>query len=88
MFADLPPGVQDRARKAFRLFRNNPAHPSLSFERLLFHPDVWSARITADYRAVCQVVGDTAYWIWVGSHAQFDASFPRRWKTAGVLALS
>lgn len=78
VFARLPATVQDRARKAFQLFQADPTHPSLSFERLLFRPDVWSARVTADYRAVCKVVGGTAYWIWIGTHAQFDRDFPRR----------
>lgn len=78
MFAALPPAIQDRARKAFRLFQGNPTHPSLSFERMVFAADIWSARVTSDYRAVCKVVGDTAYWIWIGPHAQFDRDFPRR----------
>jgi hypothetical protein len=77
LFAGLPATVRDRAKKAFQQFRANPSHPSLSFERLTASPDLWSARISADYRAVCKVVGDTAYWLWIGSHADFDRQFPR-----------
>jgi hypothetical protein len=77
MFARLPGSVQDRARKAFRLFQAEPAHPSLSFERLAFRPDIWSVRVTRDIRAVCKIIGDVAYGIGIGTHAEFDRAFPR-----------
>jgi hypothetical protein len=31
LFAALPPDVQDDARRAWRLFENNPSHPGLQF---------------------------------------------------------
>ncbi|HOB73194.1 MAG TPA: hypothetical protein PKG54_01590 [Phycisphaerae bacterium] len=77
LFDQLPFDIQERARKAFRQFLADPSHPSLSFERLVSHPDLWAARISADYRAVCKVVGGTAYWLWIGSHRDFDRQFPR-----------
>ncbi len=77
LFTQLPADVQERARKAFRQFQADPGHPSLSFERLVSHADLWAARISADYRAVCKVVSGKAYWLWVGSHSDFERQFPR-----------
>ena len=34
LYRRLPDDVRQEAREAFRLFRDNPAHPGLSFERL------------------------------------------------------
>jgi hypothetical protein len=78
LFAGLPADVQERARKAFIQFQANPAHPALSFERLVAHENFWAARISSDYRAVCKVLGGVAYWVWIGSHSDFDRQFPKR----------
>lgn len=50
-FAELPDEVKERARDAYRLFRDNPYHPSLRFKQV--HPidPVYSVRIGLGYRA-------------------------------------
>jgi hypothetical protein len=52
MFADLPAQIQDRTRKAYRLFQQDPNYPSLRFKKV--HPTlpIYSVRINKDYRAV------------------------------------
>lgn len=65
----LPADVQRRARKAYALWRADPFHPSLHFKKV---GRLWSARIGTDYRALADVRGDTAYWVWIGSHADYD----------------
>jgi hypothetical protein len=75
MFAALPPDIQRQAREAFRRFQHGPFHPGLRFHPLRGHPDYWSARVTLSYRAVCRREGDTLYWFWIGSHADFDRDF-------------
>jgi hypothetical protein len=72
----LPANLRQEAREAFRLFASNPAHPSLSFERLRADPESWSVRITRGYRAVGWKRQDTMVWYWIGSHADFDRRFP------------
>jgi hypothetical protein len=64
--------VRRQARSAYRLFRDNPRHPSLQFKRV--HPSlpIYSARISGDYRAVGSFSGDTVVWFFVGSHADYD----------------
>ena len=51
-FAELPADVRKQARQAYRLFIENPHHPSLRFKSI--HPSrpIYSVRIGLDYRAV------------------------------------
>ena len=68
----LPENIRRQARDAYRLFRNNPLHPSLRFKRV--HPSrrIYSARVTLDYRALGVRDGDTIAWFWIGTHAEYD----------------
>ena len=75
MFDLLPAHVRERAREAYRLFQENPGHPSLHFERLGIDADLWSVRITLHSRAVARRKGDTLAWFWIGRHADFDRDF-------------
>jgi hypothetical protein len=67
--------VKARAREAYRLFAQNPDHPSLRFKKLQARDDVWSVRISDQYRAVGVRRGDTIEWIWIGTHNEFDHLF-------------
>jgi mRNA-degrading endonuclease RelE of RelBE toxin-antitoxin system len=71
-FAELPADVQKQARQAYRLFIENPFHPSLHFK--LIHPTrpIYSVRIGLDYRAVGIRDGNDIIWYWGGSHAEYD----------------
>jgi hypothetical protein len=64
--------VQDQARLASRLFRDNPEHPSLRFKPV--HPTrpIYSARVGLGYRALAVRDGDAVIWFWIGSHADYD----------------
>lgn len=59
LYRTLPPEIRQQAREAYRRFDANPAHPSLHFHRLKSHPDVWSVRVTLDFRAVGLLKGET-----------------------------
>ena len=61
-FAELPDEVKERARDPYRLFRNNPYHPSLRFKRVHPTDPIYSVRIGLGYRAVGTLEGDTIYW--------------------------
>lgn len=75
LYGELSSTVREEAKEAFHLFRQNPAHPGLSLERLRCDPESWSVRITRGYRAVGWKQGDTMVWYWIGSHADFDETF-------------
>jgi hypothetical protein len=66
---------RQNARRAYRLFANNPDHNSLRFKKLAGHDDLWSARVSRRVRAVAQRSGDTVIWVWIGSHNEFDKLF-------------
>ena len=68
----LPKEVREQARKAYRLFQENPQHPSLNFKSV--HPSLpfYSARISRGYRTVGIRTDDAIIWFWIGSHAEYD----------------
>jgi hypothetical protein len=72
LFAALPSQAQRQAREAYRLFRQNPAHPGLRFKQVHPDPPTYSARVGIGYRAVGVLDGDTVIWFWIGTHANYD----------------
>jgi len=68
-FRALPADVRQRARRAYRLWRDDPDLPGLRFKRV--GNDV-SIRIGGDYRALSILEGDTVYWYWIGRHDEYD----------------
>jgi hypothetical protein len=70
-FRRLPTDVQDQARRCYRLWRDNPFHPSLKFKRIHGHDRVYSVRIGLGWRAVGLVDGPQFSWFWIGSHAEY-----------------
>jgi hypothetical protein len=71
-FARLPSRIQTEARNAFKLFLEDPQHPSLRFKRVHSTRPIFSARITIDYRALGVREGDTIIWFWIGGHEDYD----------------
>jgi hypothetical protein len=74
-YGALDEGVKRSARKAYRLWAQNPFHPSLHFKCLSADENVWSARITLGYRAVGILAGDTVTWFWIGNHDDYERFF-------------
>ncbi len=71
-FSSLPAHVRKQARQAYRLFREDPAHPGLHFKQVHPDPPTYSARVGIGYRALGAVEGNTITWFWIGSHAEYD----------------
>lgn len=71
-FAELPADVQKQARQAYRLFIENPRHPSLRFKPIHSNRPIYSVRVGIDYRAVGIKEDDDIIWYWIGSHAEYD----------------
>jgi hypothetical protein len=69
--------MKQDARRAYRLFKNNPDHPSLQFKKLPPYEDIWSVRINAQYRAVGQRSNQAIVWFFIGTHAEYDALLSR-----------
>lgn len=75
--ANLPAAIRWQVRDAYRLFRQNPHHPSLKLKKLPPHEDLWSVRINSDYRAIGRFQDDVLLWFFVGSHADYDKLIAR-----------
>ncbi len=71
-YSKLDPDTRQRARKAYRLWSQNPFHPSLFFKCIHAEEGVWSVRITLSHRALGLLEGDSVTWFWIGSHAEYE----------------
>jgi hypothetical protein len=69
-FRALPRDIQDKAKDAYTLFRDDPWYPSLNFKRVSL--PVYSVRISKDYRAVGTLSGEKIIWFWAGTHAEYN----------------
>ena len=61
---------QKLADKNFQLFKSNPQHPSLHFERK--KPDLWSVRVGGGHRALARQLDDNLIWFWIGPHDEYE----------------
>jgi hypothetical protein len=72
LFQELPQETKETAVRNFRLWQENPHHPSLRYRRLQGKDDLVTVRVGRDYRAVGLLESGAVQWIWIGSHADYD----------------
>lgn len=72
LFSGLPLEVQERARKAYRLWRENPSHPGLNFKIVDPLKRIYSARVGRSHRVLGELRGDTIVWFWIGKHEKYE----------------
>jgi hypothetical protein len=58
-FGALPEHVKGLARKNYRLWLQNPSHPSLAFKRVGVHMPAYSVRVGIGWRALAVKVDDS-----------------------------
>jgi hypothetical protein len=75
-FIELPPAIQRQARKNYRLWKQNPYHPSLRFKPIHARDSIYSVRIAKGWRALGLLEDDSITWFWIGSHAKYDRTYP------------
>ena len=73
LFASASADRQLRIKSAYRLWKENPAHPSLRFKKVHPRLPIYSARVDLDWRAVGILEADMLVWFWVGPHPQYEA---------------
>ncbi len=71
-YVELNEPVKTSARKAYRLWTENPFHPSLHFKCIDSKEDIWSVRVTRNYRALGVLQDDTVTWFWIGTHDDYE----------------
>ena len=69
LYEALPREVRELADKSFALLKSDSRHPSLHFKRI---DKFWSVRVGAHYRALGLEMEGGVYWIWIGTHADYD----------------
>ncbi|XZN95438.1 MAG: hypothetical protein ACM65K_21595 [Microcoleus sp.] len=74
-YNSLDSRVKEQARKAYRLWLENPFYPSLHFKCINQEENIWSVRITRSHRAVGILQGDTVTWFWIGNHDDYERFF-------------
>ena len=72
LYENLPSGAQQDAKRAYRLFQGNPAHPGLQFKKLEGEDNIYSVRIGLEYRALAVMRKDRIVWYWIGNHSEYD----------------
>ena len=71
-FSQLPESVKEQARRCYRLWQENPAHPSLHFKQIHGQESLYSVRVGLEWRALGLLEGNMITWFWIGPHAEYD----------------
>lgn len=73
----MPDHVKTAARRAYKLFQQDPDHPSLEFKRVQgTKQPIHSVRIGTGYRALGVMGQGEIIWYWIGSHADYNRRIP------------
>ncbi|MEJ7631222.1 MAG: hypothetical protein WKF28_01870 [Rubrobacteraceae bacterium] len=73
LYRALPGDIRELANKNYQLLKSNPRYPSLHFKRI---GELWSVRVGQHYRALGVDVEGGIYWVWIGTHADYDKIVP------------
>ena len=71
-YAKLDETTQKQAESAYRIFCENPQHPSLNFKNVHDKLPIYSARVNLNYRAVAIVEKNEIIWFWIGPHDDYE----------------
>ena len=50
----------------------NPFHPSLNFKCVNTEYNIWSVRVTMDYRVLAVRNDKSVIWYWIGDHNKYE----------------
>ena len=69
-YSNLSPPIKEQVKKAYNLWKEDSSHPSLHFKKV--GKNLWSVRVTNDYRALAIKKGNDYYWFWIGNHSKYE----------------
>lgn len=72
LYNRLPHQEQERARKAYQMWKTNPNASGLHFKRVSDQEPIYSARVSDDYRVLGLLEGNTIVWFWIGKHDEYE----------------
>ena len=66
--------VRTRADKQFSLLKANAQDPSVQFKKVgeRHGEEIWSARVSLNYRALAIKRRDGYLWFWIGDHKAYE----------------
>lgn len=71
-YKGLPKKIRRDADRKFDLWKKNPFHPSLNFKCVNTEYNIWSVRVTMDYRALAVRHEKSVIWYWIGDHNKYE----------------
>lgn len=71
-YNELSLDIKRIADAKFELWKEDPFHPSLHFKCVNSKENIWSVRITLDYRALSVREKNTVIWYWIGDHNLYN----------------
>jgi len=71
-YKGLPNKIQRDADRKFDLWKKNPFHPSLNFKCVNTEYNIWSVRVTMDYRVLAVRNDKSVIWYWIGDHNKYE----------------
>ncbi len=71
-YGQLPKQIRQRAKIAYKLWLNEPFHPTLKFKQVHQTKSIYSVRIDVAWRALGRRKGNDVIWFWIGPHDEYD----------------
>jgi mRNA-degrading endonuclease RelE of RelBE toxin-antitoxin system len=71
-FEKLPKEIQQRAKQAYLIWKDNPHHPGLNYKQIHETQPIFSVRVSLSYRAIGIKEEDVMIWFWIGSHEDYN----------------
>jgi hypothetical protein len=72
LFEKLPERIQNRARYAYKQWKENPFRPNLQFKKVHQTKPIYSVRVNIGWRALGFKEDEKIIWFWVGSHESYN----------------
>jgi len=71
-FNALPVDVQEKAKHAYKIWTDNPNHPSLHFKPVHETEPIYLVRIGLYHWAPGVKELNTVIWFWIGTHEEYN----------------
>ena len=68
----LPQEIQEKAKRSYKMWSENPNHPSLHFKQIHKTDPIYSVRIGLSHRAIGVKESTTIIWFWIGTHEEYN----------------
>lgn len=71
-FRKSPDRIKRKARKNYKLWKQNPSHHSLEFKKVHQREPIYSIRVGIGWRALGLKENEAFIWFWIGSHNDYE----------------